>query len=227
MHNRNIQLGQLNDDLMNLLGSINAPVVMVGNDLRVRRFTPAAEKVLRLIPSDIGRPISDIKPRVDVPNLDDILRDVIDTLKPREQDVRDSEGRGYLMSVRPYRTTDNRIEGAVLILTDITELRRGLEEIRRARDYAAAIVDTVREPLLVLDEKLEVRSANRAFYDFFRAEPRQVEGAGVYIEELKKELEERGLNEPPFYGLALDDESADMEKILSDFEGFIKSVCEK
>lgn len=54
-----------------------------------------------------------------------------------------------------------------------------------------------------------------------------VEGEGVYIEELKKEIEERGLTVPPFYGLALDDESADMDKILSDFEGFIKSICEK
>ncbi len=54
-----------------------------------------------------------------------------------------------------------------------------------------------------------------------------IEGEGVYIEELKKEILERGLKVPPFYGLALDDESADMDKILSDFEAFVRKVCEK
>ena len=66
------------------------------------------------------------------------------------------------------------------MLTDITDLKRGVDEIRRARDYANGIVDTVREPLLVLDEKLAVRSANRSFYEFFRDSPQQVEGEGVY-----------------------------------------------
>jgi two-component system CheB/CheR fusion protein len=180
MQSRNFQLGQLNDDLGNLLSSTSTPIVMVGRDLRIRRFTSAAEKVLHLIPADVGRPISDINPRLDVSNLEEILDDVLDTLKVHEQEVQDPEGRQYLMRVRPYRTADNRIDGAVLVLTDVTDLKRGMEEVRRARDYAGAIVDTVREPLLVLNESLEVRSANRSFYEFFRGGSQRIEGRSVY-----------------------------------------------
>jgi PAS domain S-box-containing protein len=140
---------------------------MISGDLRIRRFTPVAEKVLHLIPTDVGRPISDLKPRINVPNLEEILQGVLDTLAVCEQEVQDFEGNWYLMRVRPYRTSDNRIQGAVLQLHDVSDLKRSLEDVRHARDYAQAIVDTVREPLLVLDEQLVVQNANRSFYDFF------------------------------------------------------------
>src|SRR5207253_3756693 len=122
MQSRNAELAELNDDLINLLGSMNMPIVMTGNDLRIRRFTPMAEKVLRLISTDVGRPLADLKPRIDVPDLEEILQRVVDTLQPHEQEVQDREGRFYLMRVRPYRTADNRIDGAVLQLLDVTDL---------------------------------------------------------------------------------------------------------
>ena len=180
LQSRNVQLASVNDDLVNLLGSIGTPIVIVGDDLCVRRFTLPAERLFRLRPIDIGRPVSDFKLRIQVPDLDEILTEVLATLKIHEHEVEDIEGRCYLMRIQPYRTGDNRIDGAVLVLTDITDLKRGVDEIRRARDYANGIVDTVREPLLVLDEKLAARSANRSFYDFFRNSPQQVEGGGVY-----------------------------------------------
>jgi len=111
MQSRNADLARINDDLINLLGSMNMPIVMTGNDLRIRRFTAVAEKALCLISTDIGRPIADLKPRIDVPNLEAILQGVIDTLQPHEQEVQDQEGRSYLMRVRPYRTADNHIDG--------------------------------------------------------------------------------------------------------------------
>ncbi len=180
MQSRNFQLGQLNDDLSNLLSSTSTPILMVGNDLRIRRFTSAAEKVLHLVPGDVGRPISDLRPRLNVPNLEEVLSDVLETLKVHEEEVEDPEGREYLMRVRPYRTADNRIDGVVLVLTDVTDLKHGMEEVRRARDYANAIVDTVRGPLLVLDKSLAVLSASRSFYELFRRDPERVQGRGVY-----------------------------------------------
>src|SRR5271154_4921486 len=75
------------------------------------------------------------------------------------------EGRCYLMRVRPYRTGDDRIDGAVLQLLDVSEIKRSLERVRHARDYAEAIVNTIREPLAVLDSQLRIRDANRSFYD--------------------------------------------------------------
>ncbi len=163
MHSRNADLARINDDLINLLGSINTPIVMTGNDLRIRRFTPTAEKVLRLIATDVGRPIADLKPRINVPNLEAILQAVVDTLQPHEQEVQDQEGRSYLMRVRPYRTADNHIDGTVLQLLDVSDLKRSLEDVRHARDYAEAIVNTVREPIVVLDQNLAIQKANRAF----------------------------------------------------------------
>lgn len=180
MQSRNVQLSSVNDDLLNLLSSINTPILMVSNDLRIRRLTPAAEKLLRFRSGDIGRSVSEIKTSINGPNLKEILKEVLDTLNVHEQEVPDLDGRDYLMRVRPYRTENNQIDGAVLVLTDITELKRGMQEVSHARDYAAAIVDTIREPLIVLSDKLIVRSANRAFYDFFQGGPEQVEGHGVY-----------------------------------------------
>jgi two-component system CheB/CheR fusion protein len=165
LQSRNAELAQLNDDLINLLGSMNMPIIMTGRDLRIRRFTPIAEKALRLIPTDVGRPIADLKPRINVPDLEDVLRHVLDTLQPYEREVVDHEGRSYLMRVRPYRTSDDRIDGTVLQLVDVTEIKRGLEKVKYARDYAEAIVNTIHEPLVVLDEHLMIRHANRAFYD--------------------------------------------------------------
>jgi two-component system, chemotaxis family, CheB/CheR fusion protein len=173
MDSRNADLKQLSDDLFNVLTSLQTPILMLDGSLRIRRFTQASEKLLKLIASDIGRPVSDLKPRINVPDLEDIVRRVIDTLAPYEREVRDQEGRWYSLRVRPYRTTDNHIDGAVLQLLDVDELKKTLEQVRRARDYAAAIVQTVREPLLVLDQQLRIEAANRAFYQTFKTSPEE------------------------------------------------------
>ena len=180
MQSRNAELAQLNDDLTNLLSSMNMPIVMMGRDLRIRRFTPLSETVLHLIPTDVGRPISDLQPRINVPNLEQLLRDVLDSLVPYEQEVQDQEGRWYLLIIRPYRTADHRIEGAVMQLLDVGELKRTLEEARHARDYAEAIIETIGEPLLVLERALTVRTANRAFYRQFRTGREETLGRNVY-----------------------------------------------
>ena len=171
LHNRNGELASLNNDLSNLLASVQLPVVMVDRDLRVRRFTPAAETLLNLIPTDVGRPLLDIKPDVEMPDLEAMLRSVIDRLQVIEQEVRDPKGRSYSMWIRPYRTADHRIDGAVLALADMTVLRESLERSRDLREYAEAIAATVREPLLVLDGELKVMTANGPFYRTFGLSP--------------------------------------------------------
>jgi two-component system CheB/CheR fusion protein len=179
MQSRNADLAQLNDDLTNLLSSMSMPVLMVSHDLRIRRFTPKAELVLRLIASDVGRPISDLQPRINVPNLEPILRDVLDTLRPHEQEVQDQEGHWHLLRVRPYRTSDHRIDGAVLQLVDIGELKQTLERVREARDYAQAIVDTVAAPLVILSEIGQIQDANQSFYSYFQTSPSAVAGRNI------------------------------------------------
>lgn len=124
LQTRNEELAKVNDDLTNLLNSINIAIVMLDNDLRVRRFTPSAEKLFSLIPTDIGRPFSDINPRISVPDLVPYIRDVVDTLGTKEVEVRDGSGRWYNLRVRPYKALDNKIDGAVLALVDINALKQ-------------------------------------------------------------------------------------------------------
>jgi len=109
LQNRNGELAGLNNDLSNLLASVQLPLVMVDRDLRVRRFTPAAETLLNLIPTDVGRPLLDIKPDVEMPDLEAMLRSVIDRLQVIEQEVRDPKGRSYSMWIRPI---EPRITGS-------------------------------------------------------------------------------------------------------------------
>jgi two-component system CheB/CheR fusion protein len=71
------------------------------------------------LPTDIGRPLSELRPNIDVPDLENILREVIETLDTRERKVTDKAGCQYSLRIRPYRTTDDKIDGAVLTLVDI------------------------------------------------------------------------------------------------------------
>jgi two-component system CheB/CheR fusion protein len=119
--NRNLEMMQVNSDLNNLLASIQLPIVMVDNNLTIRRATPAARNAFNILQSDVGRPISDFKPNIDVKNLERILRDVIETLEARERKVRNREGAELSLRIRPYRNAENKIDGAVITLVDLNE----------------------------------------------------------------------------------------------------------
>lgn len=168
LESRNTELEQVNNDLHNLLASVNIPIVMVGGDLHIRRFTAVAEKLLNLIPGDVGRPLTDINLRVNVTNLDKMVAEVIDSLQTRELDVQDKEGHWWSVRIRPYKTTDNKIDGAVIALLDIDLLKTNMEQVRQGRALAEEVINTVSEPLLVLDRDLVVEQANEAFLRTFR-----------------------------------------------------------
>jgi two-component system CheB/CheR fusion protein len=119
LSNRNLEIMQINSDLNNLLSSIHLPIVMVDNALTVRRATPMARDAFNISNTDLGRPIRELKPNIDLPDLDRIIHDVIDSLTVRELQVRDKQGGAYSLRIRPYRTADNKIDGAVLTLVDI------------------------------------------------------------------------------------------------------------
>src|SRR4029453_6916239 len=180
LQDRNVALAQANDDLLNLFGTVDIPIVMVGHDLRVRRFTPAAEKLFKLIPTDIGRPLGDLRTDLAAPELTREVREVIDTVRASEREVQDGQGRFYVMRVRPYLTRDHKIDGAVVALLDVDALKRSAEEIQRALNDASAIVATVREPLLILDDELRVEKANRAYYQTFRVLPEETQGRSFW-----------------------------------------------
>jgi two-component system CheB/CheR fusion protein len=132
LHHRNSELNRVNNDLVNLLSGVNIPIVMVDRELRIRRFTPLAEKVFNLIPTDTGRPISDIKPNLAGTDLEPRIRRVIDLLQPEEGEVQDRDGRWYLLRIQPYVTLDKKIDGASLVLLDVDSLKRALERAKSA-----------------------------------------------------------------------------------------------
>jgi two-component system CheB/CheR fusion protein len=147
LQNRNLELTQSNNDLLNLIHSVQMPLVMLGSDLRIRRFTPAAEKMLNLIAADVGRPIRDIRLNISVSNLEEKLIKAIDTVTVLEEEIQDPAGRWHLLRIRPYRTLDNRIEGALLLLVDIDALKRNQEDLRRQ----ANLLHQAHEPIFVWD----------------------------------------------------------------------------
>ncbi|MGV2287592.1 chemotaxis protein CheB [Trinickia sp. YCB016] len=177
---RNAELIRLNDDMTNLFGSVNVPIIVFGSDLRVRRFTPPATKLLHLRAGDVGRPASHLRLPVPTVGLEALLNEVIGTVQMREHEVQDAAGRWYAFRVLPYRTADNRIDGAVLALEDIHAAKLAQAALLDARDYARAIIETVRDPLLVLDSELRIQMASRSFYRTFRQMPSDTEGRRLF-----------------------------------------------
>ncbi len=180
LRSRNEEIMQSNSDILNVLSGIDIPILLVGNKMQIRRFNPAAAKALNLIASDIGRPIFDIRTNINVPDLETLIHDVIDSLTIREKEVQDTQGRWYSMTIRPYKTVDNRIDGALVTFEDINDLKQGMLRIKDARDYAEAIVETVREPLIILSKDMRVITANRAYYRNFEVTPDATENKSFY-----------------------------------------------
>lgn len=194
LQNKVSDLTQANNDMNNLLAGTGIGTIFVDCDLRIVRYTPAATRIINLIQSDTGRPLAHIVYNLE--GYDQLLADtraVLDTLTPRQIEVRTNDGAWHLMRILPYRTLENDVEGAVLTFVDISAMKEAQASLLEARNQVAAyeaqfkmaeaIVATVREPLLVLDTELRVVLANRAFYEFFQVAP---------MDALKKPLGELG-----------------------------------
>src|SRR5262249_23162216 len=132
------------------------------------------------IPADAGRPLTDINLHVDLPNPSKLVGEVIDTLQTREMDVKDKDGHWWSLRIRPYKTTDNKIDGAVMALLDVDMLKTNSEQIRSGRVLAEAIVNAVRRPLVVLDKDLVVLQANAAFFRAFQTAPEETLNHRLY-----------------------------------------------
>ena len=180
LHNRNRELSTLSDDLANLLTSTTIPIVMVDNELRIRRLTTAAEGLLNVRPSDIGRPVGEIRMALSLEDIAPVVQKVIATLKATDIEVRAGDGCWYVLRIRPCRTSDNRIQGAVLFLMDIDQARRAQLAANTAREFAESVVESLQTPLLVLRSDLRVRLANPAFFHAYNLQPHDVENRFLY-----------------------------------------------
>ncbi len=167
------ELTAVSDDMRNLLNSTGVATVFLDEKLYIRRFTIAATELFKFIDSDVGRPVEDLASHLKVEALPKAARRVLETLIPSEQEVQTKDGHWYSMKIHPYRTADNAIEGVVAYFEDI-------EQMKTALAYAQSIINTVREPLVVLDENMKVISASRAFYTIFGVTKKNTERQIIY-----------------------------------------------
>ena len=162
------QLAGMQNDMKNLLDNTHIGTVFLDEKLIIRRFTRDATTIYRLVPTDVGRPLSDIKSNIAGEALLTQAHTVLETLIPFEQEVRTDNGIWYLVRIQPYRTLDNVIDGVVLTFTDISKRIKAETDMQLTRDLAESVVDTIDKPLLVMDGDLKVISANRAFFQYFQ-----------------------------------------------------------
>ncbi len=194
LQNKLDELIEVNNDINNLLASTEIGTVFLDRELRIKRFTPVATRLFNLIASDIGRSIKDITTKTGYDRLWGDAEEVLHTLQVKEMNLKSDTDQVFSIRLLPYRTRENIIDGVVLTFMDLSEMRL----LTMAKLFAESIVNTVREPLLVLDGELQVVSANQAFYSNFKVTREETEkrpiyelGAGQWnIPELRKRLEE-------------------------------------
>jgi two-component system CheB/CheR fusion protein len=182
LQRRNMELDLVNNDLTNLLSSSSIPVVMVGGDLRLRRITGPAKKAMNLLPTDVGRPISDLNFTAIAPDLEQLLTEVIENVRPVEREVRDREGRWYVMRVHPYRTTDNKIDGAVIVFLDVNQIHHAQEELEQKTAQLGEqvqLIELSQDAIVVRDAENTVRSWNRGAQAMYGWTEHEVKGKSL------------------------------------------------
>ncbi len=164
------------NDLQNILDSSGVATLFLDGALNIRFFTPAAKSLFSVIATDIGRPLADLTPLAADRDLLGDARTVLTSLAPLGREIEADGGSCYVRRILPYRTQDNRVDGVVITFADISEIKAAERELRTARIYSDSIIDTIRQPLVVLDEGLRVVSANRSFYRTFALAAKETVG---------------------------------------------------
>jgi two-component system CheB/CheR fusion protein len=156
-------LSRANNDMNNLLAGTGIGTVFVDHQLRILRFTPAATRIINLILSDVGRPLNHILSNlIGYDRLQADVKVVLDSLAPKEVEVRTQAGEWYSMRILPYRTLDNVIEGAVISFVDISRAKKAQEALRESEEKNRGILESITDAFLSLDDNRVVRYFNPA-----------------------------------------------------------------
>jgi len=216
LKNKLEEVSSARNDLENLMVATEIPTLFLDRALRIKRFTPQLDPLFSIKAGDLERPVRDLSRSIHYGELEADAARVLDELTMLERQVLSEDGRWYLVRLRPYRTPDHRIDGVVITFVDFTEQKRAEEVLREARHYAESIVETVRQPLLILTEDLRVEFANAAFYEIFGVALEETQGRRIYelgnsqwdIPQLRRLLED----------VLPQDESFEAFRVSHDFE---------
>lgn len=176
LQQRNNILTQTGNDLTNLLNSVNIPLLMLTNDLHIRQFTPPMQRLLSVRSADIGRSVSEIRLQLSIENIEPLLTEVLETLGTHEVEVQDREGRWHLLRIRPYRTAENKIEGLVVLLLDIDQLRRSQQQLVYTKDFVTGVLESVPGAIVVLNNDCTIRTVNTAFRSLTEMKVKELQG---------------------------------------------------
>jgi two-component system, chemotaxis family, CheB/CheR fusion protein len=173
------QLADMQNDMKNLLDNINVGIIFLDRQLIIRRFTRDATRIYRLVATDVGRSLNDIKCIVEADDLLTAAQQVLDSLIPYEREIHINDDIWILARIQPYRTLDNMIDGVVLTFTDITARIKAIVT-QEALIVAESIVNTIREPFIVLDDNLRVVFASNSFYVQFQLKQEDTVNRQIY-----------------------------------------------
>jgi two-component system CheB/CheR fusion protein len=169
LQTRNSQVMKVNNDLNNVLNCSQIPIIILGLDLSIRRFTPSLTKLFRILPTDIGRSISDIRPFFNLPDLEELTLNVIETMQLKKINIRDEEGHWYKLEIYPYRNDEKKIDGAVITFVDINDLQSKHEGER----LLAAIMKNSHDAIIISDLNGKITAWNSgavSMYGYTEAE---------------------------------------------------------
>jgi two-component system CheB/CheR fusion protein len=157
----------LNNDMKNLLDNTEIGTIFLDNKLTILRFTPQVKKLFNVIATDVGRSITDIAFKFDYDDLENAIHNVIESLIASEAEIKTRDGEWYNLRIMPYRTLDNFINGAVLTFTKITKLKVVERQLSELRSINKTLVEKMNVAALLLDPKLSVVAASKAFREYF------------------------------------------------------------
>ncbi len=156
------ETGKINDDLQNLIASSDIATVFIDRALRIKRFTPRAADIFNIIAGDVGRSLTDLTHRLHYDQLAEDAREAFESLRLIEREVASIAGRCYLVRVLPYRTVEDRIEGAVMNFIDITERRKAEDELRAGQEQMRLVAESTKDyAIITLDIEGRVTSWNK------------------------------------------------------------------
>ena len=181
------ELSEAHDDITNLLNATEIATIFVDNDLRIKRFSKEAAKIINLIDSDIGRPLKDQSTRLRKVNIIKLTHQVLENLTPVEKEVQSQDEIWYRMRIRPYRTSDNSIRGAVLTFMDVDEQKKSMEQLKTINEQqeqawflVRSIFDMSDTPKAVLNDQKRIVIANSELCRLAGLEQKTMEGRSVF-----------------------------------------------